>query len=284
MDFPVDVLLEKALSVGSLLLLYLVVLVFAKWFKNWTADYDIYHEIAEEHNNALGVSWFGYVLAVTFIFIGATLGPSQGLVKDLIMVAGYSVSGVLMLYIASVINDKLILYKFHNRKEIIEDQNAGTGAVQAGSFISAGLIIGAAIHGEGGGPLTAVAFFALSQVVLVVFARAYSLVIGFDVHDEIEKDNVAAGVAFGGTLIAVGIILANAVAGSFISWQDNLTYFLLNSALALVLFPIFRVVLDRIVVPKVDLNHEISVDKNLSGGIVELACTVGFALALIFLI
>lgn len=284
MDFPIEAFANRAISTGSLLALYLVIIVFAKWFKNWTSDFDIYQEISKKHNNALGVSWFGYVLAVTFIFIGATLGPSYGLLKDLVMVAGYSISGILMLYIASLINDKLILYKFQNRKEIIEDQNAGTGAVQAGSYISAGLIIGASVHGEGGGPLTALVFFALSQVVLVLFTRAYDLTMKFDVHDEIEKDNVAAGVAFGGTLVAVGIILAKSASGSFVSWVENLSYFGVNAVCALVLFPVFRVLLDRIIISKVDLNHEISADKNLSSGIIEVASTISFALVLVFLI
>ena len=63
-----------------------------------------------------------------------------------------------------MVNDKIILHNFKNVKELVDDKNVGAGAVQAGSYIASGLIIAGSIHGEGGGLLTAIAFFVLGQV------------------------------------------------------------------------------------------------------------------------
>ena len=47
----------------------------------------------------------------------------------------------------------------------------------------------------------------LGQLALIAFAWIYNRITPFDIHDEIEKDNEAAGVSFGGALTAVGIVI-----------------------------------------------------------------------------
>ena len=189
-----------------------------------------------------------------------------------------------LLYIAHLVNDKLILHNFKNIKELVDDKNVGTGAVQAGSYIASGLIIAGSIHGEGGGLITAVAFFALGQIALIIFSKIYDLITSYDVLDEIEKDNYSAGVAFSGTLIALGIILAKAASGDFVSWEYNLTSFAIYALIAFILLPVFRVIIDKLVITNADLNKEISVDKNVGAGFLEFGTTVGFAAILFFVI
>ena len=178
------------------------------------------------------------------------------------------------------INNRLILSKFHNIKEIIEDQNIGTGVVQSGSYIASALIVAASIHGQGGGVLTALLFFLLCQLSLVIMTYIYNAVTPF----EIETGNIAAGLAFSGTLIAVGIILAKGAAGDFISWQENLLQLARYSLVAFVVLPVFRLILDKLIISGVDLNAEISIKKNSAAGILEFGSTIGFSIVLFFLI
>ena len=209
---------------------------------------------------------------------------SQGIIKDLVLVGSYSLVGIVLLNISRVINDKLILYKFHNKSELVNDQNEGTGAVVAGSFIASGLVVAGAIHGEGGGLETAIVFFILGQLALIVFSKIYNFITPYDIHDEIEKDNVSAGVAFGGTLIALGIILMNGSSGDFISWGSNLGRFALVSCGAFIILPIFRYFMDKCLIPHYDLNHEIHNDRNVSAGILEFTMVVCFASIVFFTI
>ncbi len=189
-----------------------------------------------------------------------------------------------LLNLARVINDKITLYKFCNVKEIIEDRNAGTGAVQCGAYIASGLIVAGAIHGEGGGIITALVFFFLGQIALILFTFIYNVITPFDIHDEIEKDNVASGVAFGGTMIAMGIILMNGSKGDFISWQHNISKFAIYTLAGFIVLPIARYFLDKMVLAGSDLNHEIAKDRNLGAGLLEMTVAISFAALFFFLI
>ena len=268
----------------SMLILFVVVFLIARFVLELLTPYKTSTELTEKDNAALAVSYSGYFLGITLIFIGAMLGPDEPLVENITGVATYSLLGVVLLNLSRIINDKLILHTFDNKKEIIEDQNIGTGAVQFGSYVASALIIAGSIHGEGGGIESAIAFFALGQVALIVFTRIYNLMTPFNIHDEIEKDNVAAGVAFGGTLIALGIMLMNAASGDFVSWGFNLFVFAEKCLIAFILLPIFRIVLDKLFISHADLNHEIAQDKNLGAGFLEMSNAVGFAVLIFFLI
>ena len=279
-----DPLTTQLLSAGSLILICLVVLAFAKLVNDLITPYIVDIELARRDNTALAVSFSGYMMAVMIVFIGALIGPSRGIGLDLLGVGGYSIAGIILLNLARLINDKCVLYKFSNFKEIIEDRNVGTGAVQFGSYIASGLIIAGAIQGEGGGFLSVLVLFAAGQVVLVIFTLIYNLVTPFDVHDEIEKDNVAVGVAFGGALIAIGIVLMNASSGNFAGWGIHLSGFVLHSLVVLVLLPIVRFCFDKFIFARFDLNHEIQADRNVGAGFLEATAMISFATVLIVII
>jgi len=284
MNIEIEQILTGVYSTASLLALYVVIFFVANIIYSKKAGYNVKKEIVQNDNMAVAVSLAGYLLAISIIFIGCVLGPDKGIIQDLVIVVKYSVLGIVLLYVAHIINDKIILYKFKNVKELVEDRNVGTGAVQAGSYIASGLIIAGSVHGEGGGLITATVFFFMGQVALVLFAKIYNLITNFDVHDEIEKNNYAAGIAVSGTFIALGIILAKAAGGDFISWEHNVFVFVVDALIAFILLPLFRIVIDKLVISNEDLNKEIAVDKNIGAGILEFGTTVGFAAVLIFVI
>lgn len=279
-----EAILPQVYSIGSLLILFVVVFTIAKLANELLTPYNIDDQLTQQDNFALAVSLSGYLLAVVIIFVGALIGPSQGLVKDLVNVGSYSLLGIVLLNISRVINDKLILSKFDNVKEIIEDRNAGVGAVQMGSYIASALIIAGAISGQGGGFITAITFFFLGQGVLIIMAKIYNLITSYDLHEELEKDNVSAGIGFAGTLISIGVILLSSLSGNFVSWPENLKEFAIDGSIAFITLPIFRLFFDKVIIPKSDLNHEIKNDQNCGAGLLELIITVGFSVILLLVL
>ncbi len=284
MDINLDLMLTRVYSAGSLLLLYMFIFYIANKLYSQLAGYDVKDEVVKKDNMAVSVALAGYLLAISIVSIGCVLGPSKGLVQDLIEVLKYSALGMVLLYVAHLVNDKLILHKFNNAKELVEDRNVGTGAVLAGSYIASGLIVAGSIHGEGGGIESALVFFVLGQLSLVVFTKIYDVITSYDLHEEIEQCNYSAGIAFAGTLVALGIILSKAASGDFVSWEYNGSYFVLNALIAFILLPLFRVVIDKLVITDDDLNKEIAEDKNIGAGFLEFGATVGFAAVLFFVI
>lgn len=272
--------------VNGLLFLFLSLLLFlvSKIVKDFLTPYSLNEELREHNNIAVSLSLCGYFFATIIVFLGALLGPPTTLAHDLLSFTGYALLGIVLLNISRVINDRFILYQFSNVKEIVVDQNAGTGAVEFGSYVASGLVVAGSIHGEGGGVHTALAFFALSQLVLVLFSKVYNLITPFDVHAEVERDNVAAGVAFGGTLVALGIILLKGAMGDFISWQYNLTDFFLSISGGIILLPLLRTFLDKVLLPGTDLNQEIADEQNLALGLLEMTVAVLFAVCIFFTI
>ncbi len=271
----------QLLKGASLTLLFMFFVVLAKLINDWLSPYSVDEELVIKDNVALSSSMCGYFTAVTIIYLGAMLGPSQGIAMDLFVVGGYSLFGIILLNLSRLINDKLILYKFSNVKEIIEDRNSGTGAVQCGSYIASGLIVAGAIHGEGGGPETALVFYGLGQLALILFTWVYNVFTPFDIHEEIEKDNIAAGVAFGGALVALGLILMDGASGSFVSWSHNVSIFCLNTLLIFILIPVVRLFFDKVLIPRSDLNHEIRNDQNLGAAFLEATIMIGFSIVLL---
>ena len=265
----------------TFLALSIILFWVSKAVKDFFTPYGINAELRKS-NVAVAVSLMGYLFATIIVLLGALLGPSKNFFEDIYGFVGYSLLGIVLLNVSRVINDKVILSKFSNIEELIRDQNVGTAAVEFGSYIAAGLVVAGSIHGTGGGIHTALAFFVMSQISLILFAKLYNAITPFDIHKEIESDNVAVGVAFGGTLVALGIILLNGSVGNFISWQYNTVNFAISAGTSFIFLPIIRIIVDKVLLPKTDLNKAISEDRNIAIGLLEMSVVISFAVILFF--
>lgn len=268
-----------------------VTLIVAKIIKDFLTPYKIDVELTAKDNPALGLTLTGYFAAVIIIFLGASVGldpeeplSASELAIELGIVLLYSLGGIVALNLGRVIVDKLVLTRFSTVKEIIQDRNVGTAAVEAGCFVATGLIVAGSINGEGGGPLSALAFFGLGQVVLIIFSKFYQLITKYDIHAEIEKDNVAAGVALGSSMVAIGVVLLGATRGDFIGWNENLAMFGYFSVFGLVLLLILRRVTDFLLLPGTTIAHEIATDRNINAAWIEGIVSIGMATIILFML
>ncbi|GAB6144117.1 DUF350 domain-containing protein [Desulfocicer niacini] len=220
-------------------------------------DFNLNIELVENDNPAVALAVTGYYAGLVIALGGAIVGPSHGLVKDLIDLTLYGLLSILLLNLSTYLCDWVILYRFKIKDELLRDRNQGTGAVLFGTSMASGFVIYGAVSGVGGGMDTAVVFWAMGQLLLLAVSKVYNFILPFDIHTEIEKDNVAAGVAFSGTLIAMGVVLGLAAEGDFISWTDNITTFIAYAITGLVSLPFIRTLTDALLLPGVKLSDEI---------------------------
>lgn len=281
-----ETLFDLGLGLTYVILAFLVILI-AKMIKDWMTPFRIDEQLTRKDNPALGLAVTGYFAGVIIVLLGATTGPDPAVEPTTMELAtglgidlAYAVGGIVALNLGRIIVDKLVLRKFSTVKEIIEDRNVGTGAVEFGAYVSTALVVAGSIHGEGT-VLSALGFFALGQLVLVIFGFIYQAMTRYDIHDEIEKDNVAAGVALGSSLIAMGIILLRATGGDFISWNENLIGFSLSAVLGFMLLTVLRKATDWVLLPGTTLALEIARDRNLNAAWIEGIISIGMA-AVIF--
>ena len=240
-------------------------------------SYNIKDELVEKDNAAFALVLCGYYLGLTFSIGGVIAGPSAGMESDLIDILVYGPLAILLLNLSALINDRFILSEFDIRKEIVQDQNCGTGVVEFAVFVATGLNIFGALYGQGGSVFTAIAFWALGQTVLVLVGKYYNLITQYNIHEQIEKDNVAVGIGFAGALIGIGNLLRAASAEHFISWEANLITFGLYMVVGLILLPVARVLTDRILLPGRSLADELvnQVKPNQGAAFLEASSYIG---------
>jgi len=232
--------------------------------------FSLREELFERDNFALALAMTGYYLGLVLALTGVLIGPSAGLVNDLIDLLIYGSLAVVLLNLSIFINDRVILHSFSNEKEILTDQNAGTGVIEGANSVAVGLIIAGALSGQGS-LLTALVFWLIGQLALIVAGLVYERVLPYNLHAEIERDNVAVGVAFAGLLIGLGNLMRVAIAGDFVSWSLSLGTALLYIVAGLALFPLVRWLTDLLLVPGVTLEQELTSQEkpNVGAGLIE---------------
>ncbi|MQG83665.1 MAG: DUF350 domain-containing protein [SAR202 cluster bacterium] len=273
----------------------ILLLAFARLVQDFVTPYKIQEQLRTHDNVALALSIAGYYLGIIIVFVGAVYQPFTSSVdsnlgftteywEDVIEVLVTTVIGIIILNVARIIVDKLVLYKFSTEKEIVEDHNAGTGAVEAAVYVSVGIVIAGSVAGVGGGPETSFAFLGLGLLTLILYTLFYEFTTSYDVHDEIERDNVAVGVALAGNLIAISIVVFKAVFGDFTTWEEGIAGFLTFAVIGTALLFVVRTLVDLILFPKVSMAQELAVDRNLGLALIETSVLVSASLILYFAI
>jgi len=246
-------------------------LVLGKWL------YDALHrsfvlqtELIEKDNLAVAVAVSGYYLGLVIVLGGVVSGPASfSIVDDVIGLVIFGSLGIVLLNLSAWVNDTVVFSKFNNEKEIVEDRNIGMGAVEAGNYIAVGLITAGAMSGEGG-LVPGLVYWIAGLATLVVAGLLYDKITSYDLHDEIEKDNTAVGVAFAGVLIGFGNIIRLAGDGDFVSWTESLTQFGYYTVVGLILLPLVRLFADKVLLPGASLSDELVKAKpNMGAGVLE---------------
>lgn len=252
------------------------------------ASYQLFHpkiqvknELVEKDNLAFAIAHAGYFTGILLAVGSAIIGPSHGLLQDLFDISTYGLMAIVLMNFSTIITDKVLLSRFSVRKEIVEDQNAGTGVVEAANAIASGLVLMGAVTGESEtgmpGYVSALMFWAIGQAAVILIAWVYNLITSYSIHEEIEKDNVAVGIGFAGAIIAIANLVRYALAGDFESWSVTFTNIGFEIILGLILLPIVRFLTDKILLPGQKLTDElVNQEKaNVGAGIIEAFAYIG---------
>lgn len=282
MEF-LNTLPENLLVTLAYIALFVFIFLVAKWVKDLFTPYKLNNELAEHDNFAISLTMSGYYIAVALIYAGQVAGYGVSFQTDIINVASYSLLGVLVLNLCRWVNDKFILKTFCNIEKLTKEQDIGVGVVQFAVYVATGFIASGALGGEGS-IWTFFAFFILGQLCLIIFSLLYNLIAPFNLYEQLEQKNIAAAIAFAGTIIALGLIIMNGVSGDFVAWTSDLTSFAITVFIAFVCLPLFLWLTDRLIIPGKSIRKEIVEDKSLAAGLLEATFAVSFALVLIKLL
>ncbi len=277
--------------IGSNAIIYFIVslsiLWLAKLIKSRLVSYQLNTELTKHDNKAVALATAGYLLAVMIVIRGVLLSDSEAETSayssqliDVAMTFAWSLISIVLLLISALVNDKFLLHSFSNRKELIEDRNVGTGAVVAASYIGTALLISSAVKGATSASFAVeltdtVVYFVAGQAAFIIMGIFYQKLTSYNIHTQIERDNVAAGVSFGMTLLAMALLLSG-----YLQNNDSLLGFAAWVPLSLILLFISRFAVDKILLPQADINEEIAKDENWGVALLEGSVAIGVALIL----
>jgi uncharacterized membrane protein YjfL (UPF0719 family) len=265
----------------------ILVLVAAKLLKAVLSPYRTDEELTAKDNPAFGLALSGYYLGVVAIYIGAvralpldagSTAAWQAIGANL----GWSLAGIVALSFSRWVMNRTLISGARCSEEIVRSHNLAAGAVECGVYLAAGLVLAGALREPGGSWLTALVFFLLSQVALLIFGRLYQMWAGYGISREICDGNLAAGVAFGMTLIAFSLLMLKATSGEFIDWTTNLSFFAFDAVVGFVLLMLLRWITDLALMPNARIAEEIVRDRNPNAGLLEGVVAVAVGLLILF--
>jgi uncharacterized membrane protein YjfL (UPF0719 family) len=263
----------------------LIIFIFGKIaYKLIHPKINIQQELVDKDNFAFILSYVGYFAALIIVIGGTIVGESYDFATDILLIFVYGILGIALLLVAAWISNKLILTKFDLKKEIIADKNEGSGIIEAAIYIANGLILYGALIGESetllSGITTFLIYWIIGNFVLIVASKIFTSWMSYDIHTEIENDNVAAGISFSGAILAIGIITMNAILDPFVNWTTTLVDISLQTVLGCILLPVIRLFADKILLPGRKLTDEIVNQEkpNIGAGLIEAFAYVAAAI------
>ncbi len=257
---------------------FVLFLVGKKVYQLIHKDIDLDHELVEKDNLAFSFAHVGYYVGLVIVISAVYAGDGvDHIVDNIIDISIYGLLAIVLLNVSMIISDKVVLRKYSVKKEIIEDQNVGLGVIEGAVCIANGLIISGVIAENQDNFIGILLFWLFAQVALMLVALVYNAITPYDIHEHIEKDNVAVGIGFAGAIVAIGNLIRFGAQMEAESWMMVGENLLFETGIGLLLLPIARILTDKILLPKRKLVDEIINQEhpNVGAAVIEAFAYVG---------
>ncbi len=266
-------------SAATIVIVVIARLVHQMFLKTRLTDALIQHD-----NAALGMSVAGYIFGVLLVIIAVLTGPGHDdILTDFILVTMYGISGIVYMALAGIFGLSFCLNPSVNTS--VRSGNTAAGITVGAGYVATGLIVSGVFSGEGEGDiLAAILFLILGQITLFGCTLLYRYLTRYDDIQEIVNGNTAAALSYAGLMIAVGLIIGDALTGEFIGYREGIEDFSIGVLAVFVLYPIRQILVQSILLGgRISfyggrLDDEISTEKNIAAGVIEAATYIAAAL------
>jgi uncharacterized membrane protein YjfL (UPF0719 family) len=235
-------------------------------------------ELFVRDNSAVAIALVGYYFGIVMALAGVLDKTGANWQERSLNLASYGAGVIVLMLVGGWVGDRLILRRCDGMQEIVGEQNVGAGSVEAGLHIANGLILSAALGGQGGTYWVGIVCWVVGLAVLVLVSSLYPRVARYAVFREIcQRNNPAAGVALAGLLVGTGNLVRIAFAPEFQSWQQSAPQYGLVLGLSLIALAVIRWLADWVLVPGVKISDEIvnQAVPNLGAGLIEAFAYIG---------
>lgn len=282
--------LENLLLALPFFLVLIGTLALGKWIYIRTSPYSLDAEILERDNPAIGIHFALFLLGLMIAVTGTLL---RGRFFDWIgglLVIGFAVLSIGLMRLSIWINDRFLLRQFSIYQEMVNDRNSGTAFVVGGACVATGLCINGAMSVTSSANelsdrvlqafVGTLIFYSIGQFLLVIGAWVFRKLAQFDVHRTMEHDdNLAVGIAYGGFLMGLGIILRSALVHASPDLVEEILTTLIYAVVGLILLSATSLFTAKVLLPGSPLHHEIEHDRNPAAASVLAAAFICVAVA-----
>ncbi len=273
-------------------LVVLAILAGFRFFSGLVANASLNEVLAEQDNVALGISLAGAVAGIAIMLMGVVSGPAANtLQRELLLMTGYGVLGVLLMWVTRQIFDHVSLPYISIHKQIMAN-NVAVGLVDAGNLIASAIIVRAVMMWVENSTLMGLGIvllgFLASQVIMFLATRYRIVAFHYrhpenSLHGELEQGNLALAVRFSGHRI--GVALAVTSTSGLLAYQADQLWLTLGLwfVIALGLFAaqsLISFVARLILLPGINVGEEVVAQRNVAIGTLEAAIYI--AVGLIF--
>jgi uncharacterized membrane protein YjfL (UPF0719 family) len=196
--------------------------------------------------------------------------------------------GLLLLELTGMVGIRLLMRQ--RLAESLDRGNVAAGVAAASHYVATGIITSRAVAGSDlRGVWLSMTFFLLAQFAHQAIVTLYRALTTYDDAEQVEGENLAAAISYGGISIAVAAIVARALEGEFTGWIPSLTGFGMVVATAFGLYPIRQFVVQGLLLggkPSLRggvLDEGVGRDRNVAVASLEAACYLGTAFAIMVL-
>ncbi len=250
---------------------------------------NIRDELSKKDNYAFGLSFSGGAFAYSLIIAASVTGdPANSWLTEGVNILTYTILGLALLKIGSVIFDRFIFHKFSVKESVLKE-NIGAGIVQMANFVAIGIIVSASINWVEvetyDGFIIVIANFIAAQFTLLVVTLIRTRIYkkrheNEHLQDAISAGNYALAIRYAGHLIAAAVAVSSI--GEIIPysidnpWLSSMYWFVAGLALVAVI-SLLAGFARKIILAGIDVIEE--VDKQKNYGIAMIEATIFIALA-----
>jgi uncharacterized membrane protein YjfL (UPF0719 family) len=265
----------------------IILLIVARFVNQLVMKTSMTDALINKDNPAFGVQVGGYLFGVILIITAVLSGPGhKDIMIDVMWVLIYGIAGIILLAIIALWATRIILSA--KCLESIRQGNIAAAIAMAGAFIGTGAVISATVTGESTGTwIPTVVFFVAGIIAFFVITYLYRLLTSYDDVKEILDKNVPAAMSYAGMMIAVGLIVGNAIKGNFISYEASFKDFGYALIVVVALYPVRQWIVQGLLLGGGfslyggRLDSEISKDRNINAGVIEATTYIATALLVI---
>lgn len=266
-----------------LLNLAIVIVLFTslRLFSGTIAHINASNELLKKDNPAFGISLAATTFAVTIMLTGTIYGSPEVDARYAILAVGlFGVMGIALMAVTRLIFDKITLPAVSLRDEIVRG-NVAVAIADAGNVLAAAVILRTVliwvIGFDMGSIIALLGGYVVSQFILTVVTllkrQGFKVLHkGYDLQEELKKGNIALALRFAGQ--KVGAAFAIATAAHIVVYEQYdilsiLVAWFVASLAAVLIWKIFCLAGERIILWRVDRVSEVLEQRNVAVGALQ---------------